>query len=32
VRLLWHTSYDRDECHQWLRDEFSVLAQELAES
>jgi len=32
VRLLWHTSYDRDECHQWLREEFSVLAQELAES
>ncbi|MEM9590546.1 MAG: LysR substrate-binding domain-containing protein [Pseudomonadota bacterium] len=30
VRLLWHTSYDRDECHQWLRGEFSLLAQELA--
>jgi DNA-binding transcriptional LysR family regulator len=28
VRLLWHTSYDRDECHQWLRDEFANLAQE----
>jgi DNA-binding transcriptional LysR family regulator len=29
VRLLWHTSYDRDECHQWLRGEFALLAQEL---
>jgi DNA-binding transcriptional LysR family regulator len=27
VRLLWHTSYDRDECHQWLRDQFASLAQ-----
>jgi DNA-binding transcriptional LysR family regulator len=27
VRLLWHTSYDRDECHQWLREEFASLAQ-----
>jgi len=30
VRLLWHTSYDRDECHQWLRGEFSHLAEALA--
>lgn len=29
VRLLWHTSYDRDECHQWLRGEFAHLAKEL---
>jgi DNA-binding transcriptional LysR family regulator len=27
VRLLWHTSYDRDECHQWLREEFASVAQ-----
>lgn len=30
VRLLWHTSYDRDECHQWLRGEFATVAKELA--
>ncbi|MEM7191327.1 MAG: LysR family transcriptional regulator [Pseudomonadota bacterium] len=30
VRLIWHTSYDRDECHQWLRGEFAGLARELA--
>lgn len=28
VRLLWHTSYDRDECHQWLRREFAGIASE----
>jgi DNA-binding transcriptional LysR family regulator len=26
VRLLWHSSYDRDECHQWVRDELAKLA------
>lgn len=25
VRLLWHSSYDRDECHQWLRAEIARL-------
>jgi DNA-binding transcriptional LysR family regulator len=28
VRLLWHSSYDRDECHQWVRDEIAALARE----
>jgi DNA-binding transcriptional LysR family regulator len=28
VRLLWHSSYDRDECHQWVRMEFATLASE----
>jgi DNA-binding transcriptional LysR family regulator len=28
VRLLWHSSYDRDECHNWLRDEIAALARE----
>jgi DNA-binding transcriptional LysR family regulator len=28
VRLLWHSSYDRDECHHWVRDEFAALARE----
>jgi len=26
LRLLWHSSYDRDECHQWVRDELANLA------
>ncbi|MEG6508444.1 LysR family transcriptional regulator [Methyloligella sp. 2.7D] len=26
VRLLWHSSYDRDECHQWVRGEIAGLA------
>jgi DNA-binding transcriptional LysR family regulator len=30
VRLLWHSSYDRDECHQWVRDELAKLAREIA--
>ena len=30
VRLLWHSSYDRDECHQWVRGEFAKIAQEIA--
>jgi DNA-binding transcriptional LysR family regulator len=25
VRLLWHSSYDRDECHHWVRNEIVVL-------
>jgi DNA-binding transcriptional LysR family regulator len=28
VRLLWHSSYDRDECHRWVRDEIASLASE----
>ncbi len=28
VRLLWHSSYDRDECHQWVRTELAKLASE----
>lgn len=31
VRLLWHTSYDRDECHFWLRGEFAAIAKDLAQ-
>ncbi len=23
VRLLWHSSYDRDECHRWVRGEIA---------
>jgi DNA-binding transcriptional LysR family regulator len=30
VRLLWHSSYDRDECHEWVRGEFANLAREMA--
>ncbi|MGH6866157.1 MAG: LysR family transcriptional regulator [Methyloceanibacter sp.] len=29
LRLLWHSSYDRDECHQWVRDELAKLAREI---
>ncbi|MGV1013441.1 MAG: LysR family transcriptional regulator [Methyloceanibacter sp.] len=29
LRLLWHSSYDRDECHQWVRDELANLAREI---
>jgi DNA-binding transcriptional LysR family regulator len=29
LRLLWHSSYDRDECHQWVREEISMLAGEV---
>jgi DNA-binding transcriptional LysR family regulator len=28
VRLLWHSSYDRDECHNWVRDQIAALARE----
>jgi len=30
LRLIWHSSYDRDECHQWLREELSQIAQDIA--
>ncbi|HEY8277954.1 MAG TPA: LysR family transcriptional regulator [Methyloceanibacter sp.] len=29
ARLLWHSSYDRDECHQWVREELLGLAREI---
>jgi DNA-binding transcriptional LysR family regulator len=29
LRLLWHSSYDRDECHQWVRGELARIAQEI---
>lgn len=32
LRLLWHSSYDRDECHQWVREEISMLAGEIAKT
>jgi DNA-binding transcriptional LysR family regulator len=30
LRIMWHSSYDRDECHQWVRGEFATIAQEIA--
>ena len=30
LRLLWHSSYDRDECHQWVRGELAKIALEIA--
>jgi DNA-binding transcriptional LysR family regulator len=30
LRLLWHSSYDRDECHEWVRGEFTDLARKMA--
>jgi DNA-binding transcriptional LysR family regulator len=30
LRLLWHSSYDRDECHQWVRGELAKIAQEIS--
>jgi DNA-binding transcriptional LysR family regulator len=30
LRLLWHSSYDRDECHQWVRGELAKIAKEIA--
>lgn len=32
LRLMWHSSYDRDECHQWVRGELAKIAQEIAGS
>jgi DNA-binding transcriptional LysR family regulator len=29
VRLMWHSSYDRDDCHQWVRGEFANLVQDI---
>ena len=29
LRLMWHSSYDRDECHEWVRAEFANLAREM---
>ena len=29
LRLLWHSSYDRDECHQWVRGELSDLSRDI---
>jgi len=29
LRLIWHSSYDRDECHAWVRGEFTNLAREM---
>jgi DNA-binding transcriptional LysR family regulator len=29
LRLMWHSSYDRDECHAWVRGEFITLAREM---
>jgi DNA-binding transcriptional LysR family regulator len=29
LRLMWHSSYDRDECHEWVRGEFTNLAREM---
>ncbi len=29
LRLLWHSSYDRDECHEWVRGELAKLAREI---
>lgn len=29
LRLMWHSSYDRDECHAWVRAEFARLAGEM---
>jgi DNA-binding transcriptional LysR family regulator len=32
VRLLWHSSHDRDECHAWVRGELAALAGEIADT
>ena len=29
LRLMWHSSYDRDECHEWVRGELINLAREM---
>ena len=29
VRLLWHSSYDRDECHIWVRGQLAAVAREI---
>jgi DNA-binding transcriptional LysR family regulator len=30
LRLMWHSSYDRDECHQWVRGELTKIAKDIA--
>ena len=32
LRLLWHASYDRDECHEWLRAQLADIATDIAAS
>ena len=32
VRLMWHSSYDRDECHEWVRGAFANLAREMEQT
>jgi hypothetical protein len=32
LRLMWHSSYDRDECHAWIRAEFANLAREMQDA
>jgi DNA-binding transcriptional LysR family regulator len=29
LRLFWHSSYDRDECHEWVRGQIGTLAREM---
>jgi DNA-binding transcriptional LysR family regulator len=29
LRLMWHSSYDRDECHEWVRAQLTALAREM---
>ena len=29
LRLMWHSSYDRDECHEWVRGQLTGLAREI---
>jgi DNA-binding transcriptional LysR family regulator len=29
LRLFWHSSYDRDECHEWVRGQIGTLAREI---
>jgi DNA-binding transcriptional LysR family regulator len=29
LRLMWHSSYDRDECHEWVRGQLTALAREM---
>jgi DNA-binding transcriptional LysR family regulator len=29
MRLMWHSSYDRDECHEWVRGQLTALAREM---
>jgi hypothetical protein len=29
LRLMWHSSYDRDECHAWVRAELVKFSGEM---